>query len=143
MNLANFMITQLYAAFAPLKIGMDILVQEEGVMTDVMVAQGGLFKTPVIGQQVLADMLNIPITIMETADEGGPWGMAILALFAKYGNLYDSLANFLDEKVFRQPKVTTLVPNLEGSDGCIKFMENYRKVLPAEEMAGKVFSDTN
>ena len=141
MNLANFMLTQLYASFAPLKIGMDILVQEEGVMTDVMVAQGGLFKTPIIAQQVLANMLNIPITIMETADEGGPWGMAVLALYAKYVNLYDSLANFLDEKVFRHPKVSTLVPDPEGSDGSIKFMENYRRTLPAEEIAGKVFED--
>ena len=82
MNLPNFMLAQLYAAFAPLKIGMDILVREENVKTDVMIAQGGLFKTPLIGQQVLADALELPITIMDTAGEGGPWGMAVLAAFA-------------------------------------------------------------
>lgn len=141
MNLANFMLAQLYASFAPLKIGMDILTQEENVTTDVMVAQGGLFKTPVIGQQVLADVLNIPITIMETAGEGGPWGMAVLALYTKYNNLYDSLADFLDKKVFKNPAMKTLVPDADGVAGCEKFMENYKNVLPAEEIAGKVFKD--
>ena len=84
MNLANFFLTQLYAAFAPLKIGMDILLNEEHVQTDVMLRKG-LLGTPVI-KQVLANALNIPITIMNTASEGGPWGMAVLAKYAEtYG----------------------------------------------------------
>ena len=92
------MLAHLYAAFAPLKIGMDILVGEEGIKTDVMIAQGGLFRTPVIAQQILANMLNLPITLMETAGEGGSWGMAVLACFAKYGE-NKLLADFLDEVV--------------------------------------------
>ena len=68
-------------AFAPLKIGMDILLREEHIKTDVLIAQGGLFKTPVVAQQALADALDTPITVMENAGEGGPWGMAVLALY--------------------------------------------------------------
>ena len=74
MNLPNFMLSQLYSAFAPLKIGMDILVREEGIRTEVMIAHGGLFKTPIIAQQVLANALNLPITVMNTAKEAlGAW----------------------------------------------------------------------
>lgn len=141
LNLANFMLTQLYAAFAPLKIGMDILVQEENVKTDVMIAQGGLFKTPVIGQQVLADALNMPITIMETAGEGGPWGMAVLAVFAKWHLPKQALADFLDTTVFINPKSKTLTPNKAGVEGCQKFIANYQAGISVEREAGKVIID--
>ncbi len=71
--------THLYSAFAPLKIGNDILANDEHIKADVFIAQGGLFKTPEVGQQVLADALDTPITVMSNAGEGGPWGMAVLA----------------------------------------------------------------
>src|SRR5699024_8785839 len=99
-TLANFIQTQLYAAFAPLKIGMDILKKEEGNKIDVLIAQGGLFKTPVIAQQVLANALNMPITVMDTASEGGAWGMAVLAAYVGYGNDRMNLEDFLDQAVF-------------------------------------------
>ena len=136
MNLANFMLAQLYASFAPLKIGMDILVREEGVKTDVMIAQGGLFQTPVIGQQVLADALNIPITVMKTAGEGGPWGMAVLAVFAKWGAAEESLPDFLDKHVFCQPESTTLTPDEQGVAGCQAFIKAYQAGLAVEKEAG-------
>ena len=122
-TLPNFMLAQLYAAFAPLKIGMDILVQEEGIETDVMIAQGGLFKTPVIGQQVLADALNMPITIMDTAGEGGPWGMAVLAVYMEVRQEGETLADFLDERVFRHPKSVTLTPNAEGVEAATPLLK--------------------
>ena len=135
MNLANFFLTQLYAAFAPLKLGMDILLNEEHVQTDVMVAQGGLFGTPVIGQQVLANALNIPITIMNTASEGGPWGMAVLAKYAEtYGK--ESLADYLDEKVFKNPESMTLTPEPAGVKGYESFITRYQAGLPVEALAG-------
>lgn len=135
MNLANFFLTQLYAAFAPLKLGMDILLNEEHVQTDVMVAQGGLFGTPVIGQQVLANALNIPITIMNTASEGGPWGMAVLAKYAEtYGK--ESLADYLDEKVFKNPESMTLTPESAGVKGYESFITRYQAGLPVEALAG-------
>lgn len=140
-TLPNFMLTQLYAAFAPLKIGMDILVEEEGIETDVMIAQGGLFKTPVIGQQVLADALNLPITIMDTAGEGGPWGMAVLAVYMMRRQEHESLADFLDERVFRHPKSTTLTPDAAGAAGYRKFIARYKAGLAAEAEAGRVLPD--
>ena len=140
MNLANFMLAQLYGCFAPLKIGMDILVKEEGVQTDVMIAQGGLFKTPVIGQQVLADCLGLPITVMETAGEGGPWGMAVLAVFAKWHG-ERALADFLDDEVFHNPESSTLLPTEEGRLGCQKFIAAYRAGLTVEREAGKAVAD--
>lgn len=140
-TLGNFMLAQLYAAFAPLKIGMDTLVREEGIETDVMIAQGGLFKTPVIGQQVLADALNMPITIMDTAGEGGPWGMAVLAVYMKKRQQEQTLADFLDEQVFRHPHSVTCTPNQDGVDGCNTFMVTYKKALPIENLAGQIMAD--
>ena len=141
MNLGNFMLAQLYSAFATLKIGMDVLVKEEHVQTDVMLAQGGLFRTPVIGQQVLANALEIPITIMDSAGEGGPWGMAVLAVYAKFCNDGISLADFLDEKVFQGASATTLQPQPEGVEGCRKFIERFRSGIGVENAAGSAIAD--
>lgn len=139
-SLANFVQTQLYAAFAPLKIGMDILINEEHIKTEVMIAQGGLFKTPVIGQQILANALNTPITVMSTAGEGGAWGMAVLAVFAKHGNDRQSLEDFLDQEVFANPESMTLSPEPEGVSGYEAFIKKYQEGLPIESMAIKSIS---
>lgn len=139
-SLPNFIQTQLYAAFAPLKIGMDILVREEQIKTDVMIAQGGLFKTPVIGQQVLANALNIPITVMNNAGEGGPWGMAILAIFAQRED-NQSLADFLDKEVFTTPESMTLNPEPKGVEGYESFIEKYQAGLPIETSAIETIKD--
>ncbi|MGA8943788.1 MAG: FGGY-family carbohydrate kinase [Thermoactinomyces sp.] len=139
-TLANFVLTQLYAAFAPLKIGMDILKNEEQIKTDVLIAQGGLFKTPGIAQQVLANALNTPITVMSTAGEGGAWGMAVLAIFAKNRNSEQSLEDFLAQEVFTHPESVTLSPEPEGVSGYEAFMERYQKGLPIESMAIKCIS---
>ncbi|PWG00164.1 xylulokinase [Levilactobacillus bambusae] len=140
-NLPNFMLTQLYAAFAPLQIGMTILTDEEHIQTDVMVAQGGLFKTPVVGQQVLANALDTPITIMNNAGEGGPWGMAVLAVYAKVGNQTESLEDFLDKEVFADPDSMTLSPEPAGVAGYQQFINRYQAALPVEAEAGKTLAD--
>ncbi|KRK47631.1 ATPase [Secundilactobacillus kimchicus] len=134
-NLPNFIKTHLYSAFAPLKIGNDILANDEHIKTDVFIAQGGLFKTPKVGQQVLADALNTPITVMSNAGEGGPWGMAILGLFAKNKAENETLADFLDQKVFANPESVTVAPTKEGVAGCNKFIEAYKKGLNIETAA--------
>lgn len=141
MNLGNFMLAQLYSAFATLKIGMDVLINEEHVKTDVMLAQGGLFKTPEIGQQVLADALEIPITIMDSAGEGGPWGMAVLAVYAKFGGVGKSLPDFLDENVFKGASATTLQPTAEGVEGCRQFIKRFRSGISVENAAGTAIAD--
>lgn len=138
-TLANFVQTQLYAAFAPLKIGMDILKNEEQIKTDVMIAQGGLFKTMVIGQQILANALNTPITVMKTASEGGAWGMAVLAVYAKQGNS-QRLEDFLDQEVFANPETMTLSPEPAGVAGYETFIKKYEKGLSVESAAIDAFS---
>lgn len=136
-TLANFVQTQLYAAFAPLKIGMDVLKNEEENKIDVLIAQGGLFKTPVIAQQILANALNMPITVMNTASEGGAWGMAVLAAYARYGNDRIKLEDFLDQEVFANPESSTLSPEPEGVSGYEEFIKKYKKGLSIEYMANK------
>lgn len=135
-TLANIFKVQLYSAFAPLKIGMDILLREEHIRTDVLIAQGGLFKTPVVAQQALADALNTPITLMSNAGEGGPWGMAVLALYAS-DTKGKNLADYLDDEAFVDAESSTLFPEPESVQGYEKFIDNYKEALPAEIEAGK------
>ncbi|WP_461218001.1 xylulokinase [Lapidilactobacillus salsurivasis] len=127
-NLANFIKAQLYSAFAPLKIGNDILMKEEQIQADTMIAQGGIFRTPVIGQQVLADALNTPITVMKNAGEGGPWGMAVLAAYLLTNSQLD-LADYLAQQVFAQPQSTTIAPNAAGVKGFDDFIARYQQGL--------------
>ncbi|MFC6253321.1 xylulokinase [Secundilactobacillus hailunensis] len=137
-NLANFMKTHLYSAFAPLKIGNDILVNEEHIKADVFIAQGGLFKTPKIGQQVLADALDTPITVMSNAGEGGPWGMAVLGLYTlakSTGANTESLADYLDNRVFANSESETVTPNADGVKGYNSFISSYKKGLDVERAA--------
>lgn len=139
LTLGNFFLAQLYAAFAPLSVGLDILKKEQ-VEIDVLTAQGGLFKTPRIAQQALADVLAVPVAIQETAGEGGPWGMAVLAHYAKdrhSGESKESLIAFLDT-VFANVERTVLRPTAEGEKGAAVFLERYRKALPVERMAASV-----
>lgn len=132
-TLPNFMRAQLYAAFAPLRIGMEILVREEGVSPTRMTAHGGLFKTPVVAQQILADALNVPIAVMETAHEGGPWGMAVLAVFALCAREGQTLADFLDDVVFGTARTSVCVPDPAGTAGYDRFIERYRTALVVEK----------
>ncbi|WP_125767633.1 xylulokinase [Lapidilactobacillus wuchangensis] len=134
-NLANFMKAQLYSAFAPLKIGMDILTKEEHISTDVLIAQGGIFRTPVVAQQVLADALNTPITVMENAGEGGPWGMAVLAAYVLAKKSDEDLAGYLDRVVFQNPASSTLAPNTDGVQGFDQFIDRYQAGLPIVKAA--------
>ncbi|GEO46942.1 xylulokinase [Companilactobacillus kimchii] len=136
-NLPNFILTQLYSAFAPLKIGMDSLSNEEHIKTDVMIAQGGLFKTQIMAQQVLSNALNLPITVMDNASEGGPWGMAILALYAK-DNHGLKLSDYLDKNVFTDSESMTLSPEPEGSKGYEQFIQQYVSGLSIEKVAGNL-----
>ncbi|MDF7669097.1 FGGY-family carbohydrate kinase [Lactobacillus sp. ESL0703] len=133
-TLANFMLAQLYSAYAPLKIGMDVLTDEENVKTDVMIAQGGLFKTPVVGQQVLSNILNLPISVMLNASVGGPWGMAVLAQYAAQDKSV-ALADYLDNQVFVNSEMMSLSPEPEGVKGAQKYIDRYKLALELENQA--------
>lgn len=140
-TLANFIKAQLYSAFAPLKIGMDILTKKEHIHTDAMIAQGGIFRTPKIAQQVLADALDIPIILMANAGEGGPWGMAVLALYGLNNADHESLADYLDHQVFAQPESTTLDPVAANVQGFDDYIAVYQKALPVAVAAGDDIQD--
>ena len=140
-NLANFIKSQLYSCFAPLKIGNDILVKEEGIHADSMIAQGGIFRTPKVAQQVLADALNTPITLMDTAGVGGPWGMAVLAAYTADAAGADNLADYLDTQVFKNATSTTLSPVPAGVAGYDRYIAQYQSGLAAEQTAGTAIAD--
>ena len=135
-TLANFFRAQLYASVAVLKIGNDVLFREEGVQVDRITAHGGLFKTPEVGQRVLAAALNSPISVMETAGEGGAWGIALLAHYLVDGQGL-SLEDYLDEKVFAGNRGVSLTPTAEDVAGFEKYMVEYKACLPVEAAAVK------
>ena len=140
-NLANFMRVHLYSAFATLKIGNDILFKEEGVEADKILGHGGIFKTKGVAQQILADALNTPISVMETAGEGGAWGIAVLAAYMVTKADGESLADYLDNKVFAGEKGEELAPDAEGVKGFDAFIERYKAGLEAEKAAVAAVAD--
>jgi len=135
MTLANFMRAQLYSTVATLKLGMDILTDEERVELDRLTGHGGLFKTERVGQQIMADAVGVPVTVMKTAGEGGPWGMALLAAYMVRRADGESLEHYLSEKVFSGSAASTLSPSEEGSNGFAAFMDRYKAGLIIERAA--------
>lgn len=136
-SLANFMRVQLFTAFGGIKIGMNIL-KNENVAIDKILGHGGFFKTPVIGQSVLAAVMNAPVSVMETAGEGGAWGVAVLAAFAVGKENGETLPDYLDNKIFATQKMTTLEPDEKITESFNSFMENYKKGLSVEKAAVEV-----
>ncbi len=134
LNFANFMRAQLYSALATLKIGMDILKNED-VAIDKLLGHGGYFKTPVVGQRLMAAATNAPVSVMQTASEGGAWGMATLAAYMSQKEESETLEAYLDSKVFAHQPVTTIEPNKEDIDGFNQFMKNYIAGLDIEKSA--------
>ncbi|OKP82903.1 ATPase [Paenibacillus helianthi] len=134
-NLANFMRTHLFTAFGALKIGMDILTKKENVEIDSILAHGGLFKTPIVGQKIVAAALNVPVSVMATAGEGGAWGMAILASYMSNKDQQESLEDFLDQKVFKDTEGQEIYPDGSDVKGFEAFMERYTQGLAIEQAA--------
>ena len=136
-NLANFMRSHLYASVGVLKIGNDILFNEEKIKVDRITGHGGLFKTKGVGQRILAAAINSPISVMETAGEGGAWGIALLGSYLVNNEKKQSLADFLDEKVFVGDAGIEVSPSAEDVAGFNTYIENYKAGLPIEEAAVK------
>jgi len=134
-NLANFMRTHLFTAFGALKIGMDILTKEENVAIDGILAHGGLFKTPVVGQKIVAAAMNVPVSVMATAGEGGAWGIALLASYMMNKDQHESLEDFLDQKVFDGIDGEKMHPDEIDVAGFEVFIERYKKGLVIEQTA--------
>ena len=134
-NLANFMRAHLYGAIGVLKIGNDILLKEEKVQVDRITGHGGYFTTKGVGQQMLAAALNSPISVMETAGEGGAWGIALLASYEINNPKKLSLADWLDEVVFAGNAGEEIKPNPEDVAGFNAYIENYKRGLAIEQAA--------
>lgn len=132
---ANFARAQLYAAIAALRIGMDILFEREHVMLDTLLGHGGFFKAKGVGQRLMAAALNTPVSVMSTAGEGGPWGMALLAAYAANKQQAQTLECYLNERVFVGEKGETIVPNAVDVQGFAAYLERYQAGLAAERAA--------
>ncbi len=137
-TLANFMRTHLLSALATLKIGLDILTQTEQVPIDKLYGHGGFFKTPGVGQRMLSAAVGAPVSVMETAGEGGPYGMALLGAYMLWKDEGETLADYLDNKVFADAKSTTLMAEPSDVAGFSVFLSRYKKALPMERTAAEV-----
>ena len=133
-NLSNFLRAMINSIMATLRIGMDILTEEESVHIDNMFGHGGFFKTINVGQSLMANALKTPISVMKSAGEGGAWGMALLALYLVDGADL-SLKEFLEKRVFNKQKSIRIEPNIEDMQGFDKFFEKYKSSLAIQEMA--------
>ncbi len=134
-NLANFMRVHLFTSLGALKTGLDILLKEEGVKLDELMGHGGLFKTKGVGQKVMAAAVNTPVSVMETAGEGGAWGIALLASYMKNKAEGETLSQYLEEKVFSGQKSTTVKPDAKDVEGFDEFIRRYSTGLPIERAA--------
>ena len=134
-TLANFMRTNLYTCLGAMRVGLNILIDQEHVKIDRLLGHGGLFKTKGVGQQILADAVNAPVSVMSTAGEGGAWGIALLAAYLVDKKDGETLDEFLDNCVFAGNEGSTLDPEPEGVKGFNEFMDRYMKGLPIERAA--------
>ena len=134
-NLANFMRVHLYTSLGALKVGMDIMLKEEHVELDRILGHGGLFKTKGVGQSILAGAIDTPVSVMETAGEGGAWGIALLASYMVHREEDENLADFLAEKVFAGETGIEMQADPEDVAGFNTFIERYKEGFPIERAA--------
>lgn len=138
LSLGNLMRAHLYAAMAALKIGMDLLTGEEKVVLEQLQGHGGLFKTPGAAQRLMAGALNVPVAVMETAGEGGPWGMALLAAYKRERAEHQPLESYLARRVFPGVPCRRVEPQAADRAGFEVFMTRYRAALDVERAAGEI-----
>ena len=134
-NLANFMRVHLFTALGALKTGLDILFKEEGVEADEVLGHGGLFKTKGVGQRIMAAAMDVPVTVMETAGEGGAWGIALLASYMKNKGAGEKLEAYLSDRVFAGEKGETIAPDETDVKGFDAFLARYTEGLAIEQAA--------
>ena len=139
-TLPNFMRVHLYAALGAMRIGLDILFDEEGVEIDQILGHGGFFKTEEVGQKMMAAAMNVPVSVMETAGEGGAWGMALLAAYLVQKAEDEPLESYLSQNVFIDEAEMTISPDKKDVAGFAKFMESYKRGLVIEKTAVEVFN---
>lgn len=134
-NLANFMRVNLFTALGALKTGLDILLKKESVKVDEILGHGGFFKTKEVGQRIMAAAVNVPVTVMETAGEGGAWGIALLASYMVNRTGNESLEDFLARRVFAGMQRSSVAPDPADVAGFDEFMKRYTRGLAIERAA--------
>lgn len=134
-NLANFMRVHLCTSLGALRTGLDIITKQENVTVEEMLGHGGLFKTPGVGQKIMAAAVNAPVSVMETAGEGGAWGIAVLAGYMMQGEEGETLTDYLNNKVFADQKATRIEQDPEDVKGFDEFMKNFVACCPVERAA--------
>ncbi len=139
-TLANFMRVHLFSALGALKLGLDILFEQEQVQIDQVLGHGGFFKTREVGQKMMAAAMNVPVSVMETAGEGGAWGIALLAAYMLHKAKDEPLEAYLSNKVFAGEKGTTTAPDQADVAGFTAFMERYKQGLVIERTAVNALS---
>ncbi len=136
-NLANFMRAHLSTSLGALKVGMDLLLKEEQVEIDEILGHGGLFKTKGVGQSILAAAINAPVSVMETAGEGGAWGIALLAAYMANKEEGETLESYLANKVFAGQSGSKIYPDPEDVKGFEVFTERYKEGIAIELAAAE------
>lgn len=139
LTLENFARAQLYSTMAALKLGMDLLFEKEQVRLERLLGHGGLFKTPMAGQKLLAGALRVPVSVMASAGEGGPWGMALLALY-RLRCMQDgapALEDWLEKFIFGGAEGSTIAPDEADAAGFAAFIKDYAACIPVEKAAGQ------
>jgi len=139
LTLGGFMRAQLFAAMAPLRIGMELLDREQ-VALDKLYGHGGLFIVPQVAPKLMSSALQVPVAVLETAGEGGPWGMALLAMFRKKRRVGESLESYLNEKVFANSQEDCEYPDPEISTGFAQYLERYKAALPVQKAGSEIFA---
>ena len=134
-TLANFMRTNLYTCLGAMRVGLNILIDQEHVKIERLLGHGGLFKTKGVGQQILADAVNAPVSVMSTAGEGGAWGIALLAAYMAQKEEGESLADYLNERVFGGQEGVTENPVPADVEGFDQFLKRYNEGLAIERAA--------
>lgn len=138
LTLPNFMCTLIFSTLATLRIGMDILFEKEQITLTRLYGHGGLFKTPVVGQRLAAAALHTPVAVMETAGEGGAWGIALLAAYLRERSEGESLTQYLNTRVFAKDSGTCLEPDDADTARFEHFFARYKNGLPVEKLAAEV-----
>jgi len=140
-TIENFMRSLLFSSISTLKIGMDILTEKENVKLSKIHGHGGMFKTPVVGQKIMAGVLNIPVAVMDSAGEGGAWGIAILAAYAGSKTDGQTLENFLENRIFKSSSVTVINPDPVDVEGFKSYFVRYKAALQVERTAVEVLEN--
>lgn len=138
-TLANFIRAHLYSAFGAMKLGVDILIRQEKVNIAQILGHGGIFKTPNVASKILASAINVPVAVMKTANEGGAWGIALLANYLTAYQAGQSLEDYLDKQIFTRSEIQIAQPDAETAKGYAEFIRYYQQGISVVQAAVKTF----